>query len=94
MPRFLRLQPVLMATPDTLASLTEPTTLADVALVDACAHIPAIQLLSIVSRVKQIVINRASQYGDVRRPETADATYCQVEVKSVRCAVPQLGGIP
>lgn len=49
-------KPILMATPDTLASLTEPTTLADVAIVDACAHIPAIQLLSIVSRVKQIVI--------------------------------------
>lgn len=49
-------KPILMATPDTLASLTEPKPLADVAIIDACAHIPAIQLLSIVVRVKQIVI--------------------------------------
>ena len=49
-------KPILMATPDTLASLTEPEPLADVAIIDACAHIPAIQLLSIVVRVRQIVV--------------------------------------
>ncbi|MBT1173709.1 helicase [Bifidobacterium sp. MA2] len=49
-------KPILMATPDTLASLTQPHELADVAIVDACAHIPAIQLLSVLVRVKQVVV--------------------------------------
>ncbi|NMN01590.1 helicase [Bifidobacterium panos] len=49
-------KPILVAMPDTLASLTEPKALADVAIVDACAHMPAVQMLSILSRVKQIVV--------------------------------------
>ena len=49
-------KPILMATPDTLASLTEPRQLADVAILDACAHVPAIQLLSVLTRVRQIVV--------------------------------------
>ena len=49
-------KPVLVATPATLAALTAPTILADVAIVDACEHIPAIQLLSVAARVRQIVI--------------------------------------
>ena len=49
-------KPIIVAMPDTLASLTEPKILADVAIVDACAHMPAIQMLSILSRVKQIVV--------------------------------------
>ncbi|NEG55009.1 helicase [Bifidobacterium platyrrhinorum] len=53
---FAAAKPILMATPDTLASLTEAKPLADVAIIDACAHIPPIQLLSIVVRVKQVVV--------------------------------------
>ncbi|MBT1181484.1 helicase [Bifidobacterium sp. CP2] len=49
-------KPILMATPDTLASLTEPRQLADVAIIDACAHIPAVQLLSVLVRVRQVVV--------------------------------------
>ena len=39
-------KPILVAAPGTLAALTEPGVLADVAILDACAHIPAIELLS------------------------------------------------
>lgn len=42
--------------PGTLAALTEPGVLADVAILDACAHIPAIELLSIIGRVQQVVV--------------------------------------
>lgn len=49
-------KPVLMATPGTLAALTDPSELADVAILDACAHIPAVQMLSIVCRTRQIVV--------------------------------------
>lgn len=49
-------KPVLMATPSTLAALTDPTPLADVAIIDAAAHMPAIELLSIICRARQIVI--------------------------------------
>ncbi len=53
---FAATKPILVAMPDTLAALTEPKILADVAIVDACAHMPAVQMLSILSRVKQIVV--------------------------------------
>lgn len=53
---FAAAKPILVAMPDTLAALTEPKILADVAIVDACAHMPAVQMLSILSRVKQIVV--------------------------------------
>ena len=36
-------KPILVAAPGTLAALTEPGVLADVAILDACAHIPAIE---------------------------------------------------
>jgi hypothetical protein len=49
-------KPVLVATPSTLAALTNPSELADIAIIDAGAHLPAIQLLSIVSRARQIVV--------------------------------------
>lgn len=49
-------KPVLMATPATLAALTEPKPLADVVIVDACAHIPAIEMLGIAARARQIVV--------------------------------------
>lgn len=46
-------KPILVAAPGTLAALTEPGVLADVAILDACAHIPAIELLSIIGRVRR-----------------------------------------
>ncbi|HCA74190.1 MAG TPA: helicase [Bifidobacterium sp.] len=49
-------KPILMATPATLAAITDPVPLADVAIIDAGAHIPSVELLSIVSRAKQVVI--------------------------------------
>ena len=49
-------KPVLVASPGALAALTEPNVLADVAILDACAHIPAIELLSILGRVRQVVV--------------------------------------
>ena len=49
-------KPILVAAPGTLAALTEPGVLADVAILDACAHIPAIELLSIIGRVQQVVV--------------------------------------
>lgn len=56
-PRILAAsKPVLMATPATLAALTDAVALADVAIVDACAHLPSIQLLTIASRARQIVV--------------------------------------
>ena len=49
-------KPILVATPGTLAALTDPAVIADVAIVDACAHIPSIELLSILGRVRQVVV--------------------------------------
>lgn len=48
--------PVLMATPATLAALTEPAMIADVAIVDAGAHMPSVQLLAVLSRVRHVVV--------------------------------------
>lgn len=49
-------KPIMVAAPGTLAALTEPGVLADVAILDACAHIPSIELLSILGRVRQVVV--------------------------------------
>lgn len=49
-------KPILVATPTTLAALTPASEIADVAIIDAGAHLPAIQLLSIVRRARQVVI--------------------------------------
>ncbi|MBW3090845.1 helicase [Bifidobacterium miconisargentati] len=49
-------KPILVASPGTLAALTEPEGLADVAILDACAHMPSIELLSVLARVRQVVI--------------------------------------
>ncbi|PJM79496.1 helicase [Bifidobacterium scaligerum] len=49
-------KPILVASAGTLASLTEPSPLADVAILDACAHIPAIELLSVLGRARQVVV--------------------------------------
>ncbi|MFT8705347.1 helicase [Bifidobacterium aquikefiricola] len=49
-------KPIFVATPATLAALTGTDQLADMAIVDAAAHMPSIELLTIAKRVKQIVI--------------------------------------
>lgn len=49
-------KPILMATPATLAAVTDPTPLADVVIIDAGAHIPSVELMSIVCRAQQVVV--------------------------------------
>lgn len=49
-------KPVLVGTPAALATVTEAEPLADVALIDASAHIKPIELLTVLSRVKQVVL--------------------------------------
>ncbi|MFT8358170.1 helicase [Bifidobacterium aquikefiri] len=49
-------KPICVATPATLAALTSTDQLADMAIVDAAAHMPSIELLTIAKRVRQIVI--------------------------------------
>ena len=49
-------KPILVATPATLAAITDPVPLADVVIIDAAAHIQSIELLSIISRAKQVVV--------------------------------------
>lgn len=66
-PTFLRIQrdfgslveaacPILVATPAALAALSRPTHVADVAIIDAGAHMPAVQLLTVLARVNNVVI--------------------------------------
>ncbi|MDF7665512.1 helicase [Bifidobacterium sp. ESL0745] len=52
---FAAAKPVIMATPFTLTVLSNPDPLADVAIVDAASHIPALELLSVLSRAKRVV---------------------------------------
>ncbi|KFI68292.1 helicase [Bifidobacterium magnum] len=49
-------KPVIIATPATLASVISPVPIADVAIVDAAAHLPSILLLSILCRARQVVV--------------------------------------
>ena len=49
-------KPILMATPATLAALTPSETIADVAIVDAGAHMPSIELLPILARARSVVV--------------------------------------
>lgn len=49
-------KPILVATPATLAAITDVTPLADIVIIDAAAHIPSIELLSIISRAQQVVV--------------------------------------
>lgn len=49
-------KPIIMATPSTLAALTEPAPLCDVAVIDAGSHLPAVQLLSILSRARGVIV--------------------------------------
>ncbi|WEV42295.1 helicase [Bifidobacterium sp. ESL0682] len=49
-------KPVIMATPSTLAVLSDPAPLADVAIIDAASHLPSLELLGIVSRAKRVIV--------------------------------------
>ncbi|WEV52672.1 helicase [Bifidobacterium sp. ESL0798] len=49
-------KPVIMATPFTLAVLSGPEPLADVAIIDAASHLPSLELLSILSRARRVVV--------------------------------------
>lgn len=49
-------KPIVVATPATLVTLGDNQPMADVAIIDAGAHMPAVQLLSIVSRARQVVV--------------------------------------
>lgn len=53
---FAAAKPVLVATPAALSATTDPEFLADVAVIDAGAHIQPLQLLPILSRVRQVVV--------------------------------------
>ncbi|WP_236632711.1 helicase [Bifidobacterium xylocopae] len=49
-------KPIMLATPATLAARTAPEQMADVAIIDAGAHMPSIQVLTILARARQVVI--------------------------------------
>ncbi|MBT1160556.1 helicase [Bifidobacterium sp. SO1] len=49
-------KPILIATPSTLAALTGPAPVADVVIIDAGAHMPAIELLTILARARSVVV--------------------------------------
>lgn len=49
-------KPIIMATPSTLAVLSDPVPLADVAILDAASHMPSLELLGIAIRAKQVVV--------------------------------------
>ncbi|BDR52398.1 helicase [Bombiscardovia nodaiensis] len=49
-------KPIMVATPATLAARTRPEQIADVAIIDAGAHLPSIQLLTILARARQVVV--------------------------------------
>lgn len=49
-------KPVLMATPTTLAAVTNPVPIADVVIIDAASHLPSVLMLSILSRAKQAIV--------------------------------------
>ncbi|MEE1296088.1 MAG: helicase [Bifidobacterium sp.] len=49
-------KPLLVASPATLSSVTKPTPVADVVIIDAAAHLPTVLLLSILCRARQVVV--------------------------------------
>ena len=54
-------KPILVASPGTLVALTEPSTIADVVIVDAGAHMSSVALLAVLCRARQIVVIAHSQ---------------------------------
>ena len=53
---LLAAKPVMVGTPATLAALTNPTPLADLAIIDAGSHMQPIELLTVLTRVRQVVV--------------------------------------
>ncbi len=49
-------KPIIIATPATLATRTNPTQLADTVIIDAGAHMPSIQVLTILARARQVAV--------------------------------------
>ena len=49
-------KPVLVASPAALVALSEPKPIAEVAIIDGAAHIPAVQLLSILARARHVIV--------------------------------------
>lgn len=53
---FAAAKPIMVATPGALVTLTEPTALADIAIVDACSHIASAELLAVLRRARSVVV--------------------------------------
>lgn len=53
---FAAAKPVLVATPAALSATTDPEPVADVAVIDAGAHMQPLELLTIASRARQVVV--------------------------------------
>ena len=85
-------KPILMATPATLAAVTDPAPLADVVIVDAGAHIPSVELMSIVCRAQQVVViaHRETVTSDSVRSLIALLPSVKIADRPVRRA-PKLG---
>ena len=49
-------KPVLIASPASLVALSNPVPVADVVIIDGAAHVPSIQLLSVVARARHMVV--------------------------------------
>ena len=49
-------KPIIIATPATLATRTNPTQLADTVIIDAGAHMPSIQVLTVLARARQVAV--------------------------------------
>ena len=85
-------KPILMATPATLAAVTDPAPLADVVIIDAGAHIPSVELMSIVCRAQQVVViaHRETVTSDSVRSLIALLPSVKIADRPVRRA-PKLG---
>ncbi|MDO4913242.1 MAG: helicase [Bifidobacteriaceae bacterium] len=49
-------KPIIVSTPASLVMLSNPQYIADIAIIDAATHMPSIELLSILCRVRQVVV--------------------------------------
>lgn len=83
-------KPILMATPATLAAVTDPAPLADVVIIDAGAHIPSVELMSIVCRAQQVVVIAHRETSDSVRSLIALLPSVKIADRPVRRA-PKLG---
>ena len=80
------------APPATLAAVTDPAPLADVVIIDAGAHIPSVELMSIVCRAQQVVViaHRETVTSDSVRSLIALLPSVKIADRPVRRA-PKLG---